>query len=122
MSEPIASFPERFGYALNYYDIKPYELSKRTGVSRAAISQYLSGRMKPKQDRLYVFAQSLHVSPVWLMGYDVPMTPQNGFETIDFENDISQEELSVIKSYRKLDKTQKQVVSDMINGLVKLKE
>ena len=33
----------------------------------------MSGRYKAKQDGVYLLAQALNVSEVWLMGYDVPM-------------------------------------------------
>ena len=40
--------------------------------SRSDISQYLSGKTEPNQDKLYILSIALNVNVVWLMGYDVP--------------------------------------------------
>lgn len=42
-------------------------------MSRASLSQYVTGIRTPKSDRIYVLSKALNVSPAWLMGYDVPM-------------------------------------------------
>ena len=51
----------------------PIELSRLSGIGKSAISQYLSGKVTPKQDKIYKLAQALKVSESWLMGYDEPM-------------------------------------------------
>ena len=51
------------------------ELSKRTGIRQSSISDWLNGRYEPKQDKIYLIAQALGVSPSWLLGYDE--TPSN---------------------------------------------
>lgn len=66
-------FGARLQQALELNNIKAIELSERTGISRGALSSYISGRWKAKQDNLYRIAKALNVSPAWLMGYDVPM-------------------------------------------------
>lgn len=42
-------------------------------INKANISQYVSGKIEPKQDKVYLLALALNVSEAWLMGYDVPM-------------------------------------------------
>ena len=37
------------------------------------LSQYLSGKHEPGQDKLTIIGLALGVSEAWLMGYDVPM-------------------------------------------------
>lgn len=37
------------------------------------MSQYVSGRTEPGQDKLTILGLALNVSEAWLMGYDVPM-------------------------------------------------
>lgn len=66
-------FAQRFEYALARSGMTAAELSKKTGVSEAVISQYRSGKYEPKQDRLEQFAKALDVNEAWLMGYSVPM-------------------------------------------------
>ena len=67
-------FSSRLSEGLIRAKMSQVDLSKITGISKSAISQYLSGAFKPKQDRTYVIARALHVEPAWLMGYDVPAT------------------------------------------------
>ena len=52
------------------------ELSEITKIDKSKISSYMSGRYKAKTDGLKLIADALNVSPVWLMGYDVPMERQ----------------------------------------------
>lgn len=66
-------FGKRLSTALSLKDVKPTELSEKTGISRGAISSYISGRWKAKQDNLFLIAKALNVNPGWLMGYDVSM-------------------------------------------------
>lgn len=49
-------------------------LCERYGLkmNRSDISQYLSGRAEPKQNKIYIMAKALNVSEGWLMGFDVP--------------------------------------------------
>lgn len=62
----------RLKLALSNYPMKQIELAEKLNVSRGTISQYLSGAVSPKQDRIYQMSQILSVSPAWLMGFDVP--------------------------------------------------
>ena len=63
----------RLSQALTLRDMKQSELSEKTKIPKGSISQYLSGYVEPKSDRVYLMAQALDVNPVWLMGFDVPM-------------------------------------------------
>lgn len=73
MIEIVSTFKERFNQALSIRNIKPVELSEKTGISESTISQYRSGYAKPKEDKLAVLSNVLSVNPVWLMGLNVPM-------------------------------------------------
>lgn len=64
---------KRIQEALDIRHMKQIELARATGMGRGAISQYVSDKVTPKQDKLYLMAKALLVSPTWLMGYDVPM-------------------------------------------------
>jgi len=67
------SFKNRLNKALEIRGMKPIELSNRTGLSKARISQYTNGVYEAKQKALYLLARALNVSEAWLMGHDVPM-------------------------------------------------
>lgn len=69
----VATTAERLRQALEYRHINAAQVAKDTGISKGSLSQYISGKFNPKQDRLYTLAKYLRVSPLWLMGIDVPM-------------------------------------------------
>lgn len=73
MSLPIEELSERLKKALLIRDMKPIELSEKTGIPKSAISHYMSGYAKPKDDRIYIIAKALEVSEAWLLGYEAPM-------------------------------------------------
>ena len=52
---------------------RPYCESSGIRLTRSDLSQYLSGKVKPRQDKLAILGQGLNISEAWLMGYDVPM-------------------------------------------------
>lgn len=64
---------QRLREALAARNMLPIELSRLSGIGKSAISQYLSGKVTPKQDKIYKLAQALKVNESWLMGYDEPM-------------------------------------------------
>lgn len=74
-------FSQRLKKALEELNVTQTELCKRTDIPKSAMSQYVSGNFQPKQDRLYKIADSLNISPAWLMGYEVPMSlpKEDGF-------------------------------------------
>ena len=74
-TEKRASCSGRLALALSLRGMKQSELCARTGIPKSAVSQYISGEFKPKQDRVFLIAQALNVDEAWLMGYDVPMEP-----------------------------------------------
>ncbi|MCD7730283.1 MAG: helix-turn-helix domain-containing protein [Oscillospiraceae bacterium] len=41
-------------------------------LDKSGLSQYISGKVVPKRDKLSILAMALGVSEVWLKGYDVP--------------------------------------------------
>lgn len=68
-----AELKDRLRLALDKRNMRAVDLMEKAGVPKSAISFYLSGKSKPKADRLYKIAQALNVSEAWLLGYEVPM-------------------------------------------------
>lgn len=73
MAKNIDELKNRLNKALNIRNMKPLELSQKTGIPKSSISQYMSGYTKPKDERVYYIAKALDVSEAWLMGFNVPM-------------------------------------------------
>ena len=73
MTKNVAEFKDRLQQALDRKKWKAVDLVEATDVPKGAVSYYLAGKSKPKADRLYIIAQALDVSEVWLLGYDVPI-------------------------------------------------
>jgi transcriptional regulator with XRE-family HTH domain len=66
----MASFSERLVLAMKTRGLSQADLSAASGIPKSAISQYVHNIMKPKQSRTALLADTLGVSPSWLMGYD----------------------------------------------------
>lgn len=74
-------------YNLRQIDIlkraEPYCKQYNIKLGRNDISQYVSGKVAPGQEKLTILSLALGVSETWLMGYDVPMDRQRNVLTID---------------------------------------
>ncbi len=55
---------------------KPYCEKFNVKLNKSNMSQYVSGKNEPGQDKIAVLSMALDVSEGWLMGYDVPMERQ----------------------------------------------
>lgn len=65
-----AVFSKNLNIAMDTQKIKSVELSRRTNIPAAVISQYRSGRYKPARDRIVLIANCLNVSASWLVGFE----------------------------------------------------
>lgn len=54
----------------------PYAAQRGVKLNKSDVSQYVSGKVEPGQDKLLILAEALGVSPAWLLGYDVPLEMQ----------------------------------------------
>ena len=77
MNNLVSNFANRLSDALRIRNMKPIELSEKTGIDKSKISSYMSGRYKAKQDGIHILSKVLNVDPAWLMGYDVPINSNN---------------------------------------------
>lgn len=64
----MSTFSERLRSAMDSANIKAVELHELTGISKASISEYLSGNYEPKQRNIFKMASALNVAPSYLMG------------------------------------------------------
>ena len=68
-------FKDRLTEAMALRGMRASELAKRTGLSKARISQYVNGKFIPKSDAILTIAEVLGVSELWLMGKTASMEP-----------------------------------------------
>lgn len=47
--------------------------AEKVGIGKSSVSQYVNGTNFPTNIRAAQIAESFNVSPMWVMGFDVPM-------------------------------------------------
>lgn len=67
----ISELSSRLSSAIKDYS-STTKLAEQIGMSKQAISSYTTGVRVPKRPVIESLAKALGVSPLWLMGYDVP--------------------------------------------------
>ena len=63
----------RIKKAMNLRGLTQSDIVEKTNIKKSALSQYISGRISPRQNAIDELSKVLNVSEPWLMGYDVPM-------------------------------------------------
>ncbi|EEV08970.1 phage repressor protein [Staphylococcus aureus subsp. aureus 68-397] len=71
MFRNMNSFKDRLKQIMSERKISQSELSRRTGIGRNSISDYLNGKYEAKQDKVFELAKALNVNEAWLMGFDI---------------------------------------------------
>ena len=89
-------------------------LAVELGVSQEAISQYISGKIKPKLSTIIKMSKILNVSTDYLLDLSDDMTNSN------FK--INENELALIGNYRKLSDKNKYKVEAYIQAMVDFSE
>lgn len=113
---PTAELKDRLRKALELRNMKPIELSEKTKIPKAAISQYMSGYTKPKDDRLFLICKALNINEAWLLGYDTEM------ERKKFDEDEARQDAELLFKFSQLDERDKQVILDMVNSFYQRKK
>ena len=110
----MATISDRIKEGMEIRGMKQADIIERTGINKGALSCYVSGKYKPKQNGIYLIARALDVNEAWLMGADVPMdrlattTP-----TI-----LSQDEEALIDGYRQLNNSGKKQLNKQLSMML----
>lgn len=102
---------ERIQQVMEDRQISQADLARITKIRASSISDYLSGKYKPKQDKIALIAEALSVSPGWLMGYDLDTSASVQPSKFYFTH----EEQSLIKKYRRLTPEGKETVDTILD-------
>lgn len=57
-------------------EVQPLCEELGTKLNKSDLSQYISGKVEPGSDKVYLLSVALGLNPAWLMGYDVEMYQQ----------------------------------------------
>lgn len=99
---------------------KPYCKEYNVKMNKSDLSQYISGLVKPGQEKLFILGKALNINEAWLMGYDVPMEKEINFNLNFNINDIEDKEIQeFIKNYLQLDPETKSFINGLVNKSLK---
>lgn len=87
----------RLKEAMNAKGLNGRALSKLSGVSEVDISSYRNARYLPQQDKLFMLALALGVSPTWLWGTEDEKEDDNEFEFLWLN--LNEEHQAQVKEY-----------------------
>ena len=93
----------------------PYCNKYGVKMNKSDISQYVSGKVEPSQDKLVVLGMALDVTESWLMGFDVPAKRKDGSQK-------AEKDFDVLYRYSMLSERDKKIISDMIDSMLSQKE
>lgn len=84
-------------------------------MNKSDISQYVSGKVEPSQEKLVILGMALNVSEAWLMGFDV--SPERKDRSFKAEEDID-----LLWKFSLLDQRDKETILSMIDIMLSRKE
>lgn len=93
---------------------KPYCQKYNIKLNKNDLSQYVSGKVEPGQDKLTILGLALNVSEAWLMGYDV--SPERTYTPTAEEGDGRNKEY--IELFNLLPTEKQALVIHVIKGLL----
>lgn len=79
----MASFDERLKAAMKIKGISQSGLCQLTSTPKSAMSQYVSGKFIPRQDRAEKLASALGVELAWLLGFEDELLSDREREIIE---------------------------------------
>ena len=115
----------RIRKALSIRKMTQTELCTRAKISKSSLSEYLSGKHEPMQDKVFMLAQALDVDPVWLWGYDVPMEKQAQPETKKVphtEDELSAGEKLMLQLFRQIPEDKQPEALDLLRVALKMQQ
>ena len=113
---PKESCAARLKMALSIRNMTQAELCQKTKIPKSALSEYIKGLYEPKQDRVLILSEALNVDPVWLMGFDVPMEPDNKKISHNEDGSLTEGEKVMLDLFRQIPEDQQPVVLAMIRA------
>ena len=93
----------------------PYCKKYNIKMNKSDISQYVSGKVEPSQEKLVILGMALNVSEAWLMGFDVSPTRKDSLKA-------AQGDIDILWKFSLLNERDKETILDMIDVMLSKKE
>ena len=106
---------KRLLLALSNAGISQQELSEKSGVSKASISQYVNGFHSPSKISSGKMGKVLNVEPLWLMGFDVEMKKELSSES-------AKNDMAYLEKFSLLNERDKKIVLSMMDSMLSTKK
>lgn len=90
---------------------EPYCKKYGVKMNKSDISQYVSGKVEPSQEKLVILGMALNVQEAWLMGLDVPRDRKENAQK-------AQEDFELLYKFSLLNERQKDLVMKIIDSLI----
>lgn len=115
-------FNYRLKEAMKLRNMTQHELCEKTKIPKSSMSQYVSGRNKPKTEKLDAIAKALSVSPSWLIGLNdsIDYNISNNQHSIeDLEKliaSLDNEELELLEQFIFYQKKKRKIGEGYVSG------
>lgn len=102
LSANFLTVQQQLNEALQIRKMTAAELSRKSGIDKGSISNYLKGKFIPKQNAIYLMAKALNVSPAWLLGYELTIDGKAKQSEIDISKLTEENRIRLTSYYQAL--------------------
>lgn len=95
---------------------KPFCEKYGVKLAKNDLSQYVSGKVEPRQEKLTILGLALNVSETWLMGYDVRRERDEKEQPAD-SGELSELDSQIMALVKSLSEEHKRVILAQLRGL-----
>lgn len=94
--------------------VLPYCRKYNVKMNKSDISQYVSGKTEPSQEKLVVLGMALNVSESWLMGFNVDRARKDSSAQ-------AKEDVDLISKFSLLNERDQKIVLNLIDSMLSTK-
>lgn len=95
---------------------KPFCEKYGVKLAKNDLSQYVSGKVEPRQEKLTILGLALNVSETWLMGYDV-RRERDEKEQLTVPSELSELDSQIMTLVKGLSEEHKRFILAQLRGL-----
>ena len=101
---------------------KPYCAKYDVKMNKSDLSQYVSGKVEPNQDKLFVLSRALRVNEAWLMGFDGDEPKEYSEGKAKVSKEIAEEDFEFYNKFSLLNKEEQEIIMNLINYMLSHKK